>query len=302
MEHILTSSGVKVVVRPDLGARVDQITDLDTGKDWLWHPERYKGETRELSVGASFDENWSGGWDEVFPNDAGGAFRGRNLADHGELWSRNWRVTESSASEVRLACDCSTLPAACEKRIAVTAEGLIVGYRLQNLSGEALPFLLKLHPALAVEPGDEILLPPCTVEPVDAGFSTIIGRSEKTRFPTACGADGKKVRLDIVPAREAGTREFFYSTGLEGPWCGLKNSRTGRTLKFSFDSSRLPYVWVFASYGGWQDHYVLILEPCTNVPYDLETALFNGTCAILQPHEMRDIEVRVTLSGEALSP
>jgi hypothetical protein len=76
VEHILASDKVRVAVRPDLGGRIDSVIDLATGREWLWHPAWYNGERRQLDVGAAFDANWSGGWDEIFPNDAGCEFRG----------------------------------------------------------------------------------------------------------------------------------------------------------------------------------------------------------------------------------
>ena len=254
-------------------------------------------------MGASFDENWSGGWDEVFPNDAGGAFRGRNLADHGELWSRNWRVTESSGSEVRLACDCSTLPAACEKRIAVTAEGLTVGYRLQNLSGEALPFLFKLHPALAIEPGDEILLPPCRVEIRRHRLQHDHRNGRKRRaFPWRAERTEKKCASTWFRGGKSGSREFFYTTGLEGPWCGLKNSRTGRTLSFSFDAAGYPMSGSSQAMAAGRATTCSYWSHARTYPMTSKPPSPTGRAQSFNPHELREIEVRVTLSGGAVRP
>ncbi len=296
LQHIIAKDGVKVAVRPDLGGRIDQITDLETGKEWLWHPQKYGGEPRRLPIGASFDEHWSGGWDEVFPNDAACAFRGRSLADHGELWSQRWRIAAESPSSLTLAYSCQSVPVAVEKSVTAVEKGVEVRYLLENRSVNALPFLFKLHPALAVEAGDEILLPPCRIEPVDTGFSTIIGRPEKTSFPFAFDREGGKVRVNAAPGREADQQEFFYATDLDGAWCALRNNRTGKRLEFTFDGSEIPYVWVFSSYGKWKGHYVVILEPCTNVPYDLETAYRNGTCAVLGGKKSKELKVSVRLS------
>ena len=146
MEHILTSSGVKVVVRPDLGARVDQITDLETGKDWLWTPDRYRGRQGSFQWGRLSTRTGAGDGMRSFRTTRAGRSGDAISQTTGSYGAATGASRESSASKVRLACDCSTLPAACEKRIAVTAEGLTVGYRLQNLSGEALPFLLQAPP------------------------------------------------------------------------------------------------------------------------------------------------------------
>lgn len=76
----LENAEIRLTIRPDLGGRIDQLEDLQTRHAWLWHPSHYAPETtRSLAVGASFDDQWTGGWDEVFPNDAAGFFRG-------EIW------------------------------------------------------------------------------------------------------------------------------------------------------------------------------------------------------------------------
>ncbi len=94
LETIITleNAEISLVLRPDLGGRIDQIKDQKTGHDWLWHSPGYEAsQTRDLPIGASFDEHWTGGWDEIFPNDAAGEFQGRQLVDHANPLSK-WRA------------------------------------------------------------------------------------------------------------------------------------------------------------------------------------------------------------------
>jgi galactose mutarotase-like enzyme len=295
MEYILGNGNVSIVVRPDLGGRIDQIVDVETGKEWLWHPAWYEGKPRNLDIGASFDENWSGGWDDVFPNDAACRFQGFNLADHGELWSQSWDVKEATSSALSLHYTCRTVPVETEKQVDLLDKGIAVTYRFRNVSDQPLPFLFKLHPALTIEPGDEIIMPRCQIEAVDTGFSTIIGRQGRTPFPKAYDKQGQEVLLNRVRPVESREREFFYSTDLSDGYCSLANSQTGKALHMRFDRRKIPYVWVFQSYGGWRNHYVLMLEPCTNVPYDLDLALKSGSCAIMEGRGQQEIRVEVTV-------
>jgi hypothetical protein len=39
--------------------------------------------------------------------------------------------------------------------------------------------------------------------------------------------------------------------------------------------------WLFASYGGWRGHEVLILEPCTGYPVSVTEGLEAGTHQVL---------------------
>ncbi|MUG94376.1 hypothetical protein F7734_19155 [Scytonema sp. UIC 10036] len=298
MTITLKNSEIQLSIRPDLGGRIDQLQDLKTAHEWLWHPLDYDPQlSRKLEVGASFDGNWTGGWDEIFPNDAAGVFQNRQLVDHGELWSPAWELLEKSELSVKMALTCQTVPVQVEKTIALDENQAKakIDYLFKNQSEETIPFLFKQHAAIAIEEGDEVLLPDCTIEPAVLEFSKIIGRQEKTRFPKAFAADGSEVNVQRIPPRSSQLQEFYYSSQLAVGQCGIHNQRSASTLLMSFDIADFPYVWVFASFGGWQNHYVLVLEPCTNIPYDLEIACRNGTSALLPPQssQLRTLTVEL---------
>ena len=292
---VLQNECIEVTVRPDLGGRIDQLHDRRCGKNWLWHPADYDAATRSLPLGASFDAHWTGGWDEMFPNDMAATFRGRTLVDHGELWSQAWTVVQQSPQMVHLRYACQTVPVQVEKIIHLnpTVAEAEIAYQFQNLSDETLPFLFKQHCAIAIEPGDEIVLPECLIEPVVLDFSTMIGQAGQTPFPQALAADGSEIDLRYAQPHSSQLREFYYSSKLATGFCGIKSAHTALTMRF--DRADFPYVWVFQSYGGWNGHYVLMLEPCTTLPYDLEVADRNGTTAYLQPRQSQQRRLTVGL-------
>jgi galactose mutarotase-like enzyme len=295
---ILENAEIKLMIRPDLGGRIDQLQDLQTGKKWLWHPEGYdEDKSRLLEVGASFDENWTGGWDEVFPNDAAGEFQGHHLVDHGELWSQSWEVTESTKLGVTMRYVCQTVPVTVTKniRISATKPKAAIVYTFQNQTDETIPFLLKHHAAIAIEPGDEIVLPDCLIEPVTLDFSRIIGQQQQTRFPKALTAEGTEINIKQVPPRSSQLQEFFYSSNLAAGHCGIRSMKSKSALIMRFHTAEFPYVWMFQSFGGWRNHYVVVVEPCTTMPYDLKVACENGTVAYLKPQETQTRSLMVTL-------
>jgi hypothetical protein len=240
-----------------------------------------------LAIGASFNEQGSGGWDEVFPNDAAGSFQGQNLVDHGELWSQRWEVLECSPLSVTLAYQCQTVPVRVEKTIELdpTRPEARLVYWFQNQSDKQIPFLFKHHAAIAIEAGDEILLPDCWVEPAFLEFSKLIGQPGKTRFPWAIAPNGETVDLRIIPPPSSQLQEFYYSSDLTSGYCGIRHQRTQSCLLMTFDTNDFSYVWMFQSYGGWRDHYVVVVEPCTTMPFDLEEACRQPTAALLHPQE-----------------
>jgi galactose mutarotase-like enzyme len=293
----LENNALKLTVRPDLGGRIDQFLHLGSGRDWVWHPPDYDPATRELAIGAGFDDHWQGGWDEVFPNDMAQTFAGHNLVDHGELWSQPWQINQQSPLGITLSYACQTVPVTVEKSITLHPSEPVVqiSYSLHNRSDTAIPFLLKLHAALAITEGDQIDLPACQIQPVTLDFSKIIGRDQITSFPQAVAADGTAVDLRSIPSRDSQLQEFYYALNLATGTCGIRSAQ-GHSLQMQFDSGEFPYVWMFQSYGGWRDHYVLVMEPCTTLPYDLEVAVRNGTAALLQPQEQqhRTLTIQIT--------
>ena len=45
------------------------------------------------------------------------------------------------------------------------------------------------------------------------------------------------------------------------------------TTGLTFPASTFPSCWLFASFGGWRNHNVAILEPSTTYPFELEKAI-----------------------------
>ena len=64
----------------------------------------------------------------------------------------------------------------------------------------------------------------------------------------------------------------------------------------ALQSGGLSVHLVILTYGGWRDHFTAVLEPCTNMPKDLETARRAGACAHLEPGEPLECTVRVDLA------
>ncbi len=294
----LQNEQLSLEVLPNPGGRILRLQDRASGKDWLWRPVAPPASVvGEIPYGAPFDDHWFGGWEEMFPNDAATQMEGKAYPDHGEIWSRAWKLESSSDLEVNMSVRCRTVPVEVRKAIRLhTSEPKVeVHYTFRNLSDRLVPYMLKLHPALAIEPGDQVLMPPCRIEPVELGFSSIIGRPGKTNFPYAYTREGSPVRLDRVPPRDVNEQEFVYASDLADGWCGLRSASTGRSLMFRFDRAKLPYVWVFQSFNKWRNHFVMMLEPCSAVPYDLGVAYKNGTCSLLQPNASETVSVHVEM-------
>lgn len=287
---------IRADVLPELGGKVWSLR-RPGGREWIWRNPGVP--PRPVGAGAAYDDNWAGGWEELFPNDAAGSFDGRELPDHGEWWSSSWTVREPSGStEAELALECRSVPASCVKRLSLEpgSARLRVSYVIANRGDAPLRFLFKQHLALAVTPDCLIELPGGDVTAVDLGFSTRLGRAGPFRWPVGGGRGGGEVDLSRLPGPQEKQREFVYVDRPPEGWCGAFDAARGERLRLSFDTAVFPCTWLFMDLGGWRGLYTAVLEPCTNMPKDLAAAAAAGRCATLAPGSRLECEVVAELS------
>jgi hypothetical protein len=101
----------------------------------------------------------------------------------------------------------------------------------------------------------------------------------------------------VIPPHSSGEKEFVYMSDLVEGWCGIDDRALGASLRLRYDKEKLPYLWLFLSYGGWRDCYTAVLEPCTNMPKDLSEATRIGQSARLDTGGVFETTVSVTLAG-----
>jgi hypothetical protein len=77
--------------------------------------------------------------------------------------------------------------------------------------------------------------------------------------------------------------DFFYLYQLTAGRAAWRRPARGLTFAYEFDTSIFPFVWLFASYGGFDSHYTAILEPCTAMPISVSEAAAKCQCSVLGP-------------------
>ena len=144
-------------VLPELGGKIWNLIHKPADRNLLWHNPHVP--PARQSYGARFDDAWSGGWDELLPNDVPTpAAYGDILPDHGEVWSQSadWEVLDAGgeSASVRLVNHGRVWPTRFEKTVTLrTGESTCrVQYRYANLGAIPIDFLWNIHPALAVSP------------------------------------------------------------------------------------------------------------------------------------------------------
>lgn len=288
---------LRIEVLPELGGKIWSIVYKPRERELLWHHPGIVPQRAE--PGSSFDDAFSGGWDELFPNDAPVTIDGIEFPDHGEVWTAScaWDVVESSAAEVAISLRCrgSSTGAWIEKRISLRAgeASVQVSYSVRNDRKRSLRFHWKLHPALRMGPNARIDIPADRVT-FDPEFSEEFESLEGS-WPIVFGNDGAKVDLRVVPGPESKATRFFYVTGLREGWCAMTDLDDGIGVRFDFDHEVFPAVTVFGTYGGWRNLHTTILEPCTGYPYQLDEAIESGRVRKLEPGETFETAVKLSI-------
>jgi hypothetical protein len=299
MRSIVLENGLlRLEILPEAGAKINQITYKPLGADLLWHNPHLFPARHEPS--ACYDDVWSGGWDELFPNDEPGPLNGYLLPDHGELWTGEWHAEpfeRDDAVGVHLRFTTPITSFLVERTLLLRADSaqLEIHYRFTNHGAESFPFLWKLHPAFAVSSSHRIDFPPMAVlrEPE---FPGTLGDAPPI-FPWPHAPMGDST-LDLRQVPDASSRalHFFYGAGLVDGWCGITNRANRLACALRFDPKIFPSCWLFATYGGWRDLNVAVLEPATGYPFQMQAMIAGGRARRLAPGE--SLETSVLFSAQ----
>jgi hypothetical protein len=284
---------LRLLVLPEAGGKIWQISYKPFDADLLWNNPRIP--PAGLAIGSSYDDSWSGGWDELFPNDEAATIGGEAYPDHGELWTGRWNAEPfSTADEVGVKLHFVTPVSSIqvEKTIVLGrgASRLCFRHKFTNVGGSPFQFLWKLHPAFAVTPEHRIDFPPMKVRLEPAFPGSLGGAAQNFDWPTA-RVDGRDVDLRQVSSVDQRQLYFFYGTEVKDGWCALTNTATGLSCGLKFDPAVFPCNWLFATYGGWRNYNVAVLEPCTGYPLNFEAMRTAGRQRTLAPGESLNTEI-----------
>lgn len=288
---------LRIEVLPEAGAKIWQITYRPLDSALLWNNPHIAPARHALH--ACYDDVWSGGWDELFPNDEEAIIAGRRYPDHGELWAAGWDAEPfTSTAEVGIVLRLRTPVSAMtvEKKILLRQDEaqLHFSHRITNHSATTFPFLWKLHPAMRVTPQHRIDMPAMRIVREPAFPGTLSNAPLEFSWPHVT-RDGQTIDLRRVPDPREQELFFFYGTDLRDGWCAITDTANRLACGLRFDPAIFRSCWLFASYGGWQDYNVAVLEPCTGYPIQFDEMQASGHARELLPGETLATDVLFTV-------
>lgn len=281
---------------PELGAKIYNFIHRPSNRNLLWHNPRVPPMHQQF--GAVFDDVWSGGWDELIPNDLPTpAGDGEMLPDHGEVWSQasEWEVIkhEGTGAAIRFVNYGHVLPTIFEKTISLGPDESFctVRYSYRNLGPRPIDFLWNIHPALSISPATRLDIP-ALHGIVDPWHADQLEAGKEYGWPYVVDRADKRVDLRKVPAQEPMTADMHYLPNISEGWYAATDTQAQVGLGLVFPTKAFPHLWLFRALGGWRGLYTLILEPSTGYPNDLAIARKAGHCGHLEPGEKIEAEVK----------
>lgn len=222
------------------------------------------------------------GADECFPTVGPCIWRGRDLPDHGEVWSSAWDVDQAAFSQDRI-CTSVRLPVSpfrFERTISLQGDMAHFEYAVFNYSAVPEPFLWAFHPLLAIESGDLLELP-SGIDRVQVG--AVNGFPDETAqfwlwpepFP-----DVHLNRMDSGPFAHAYAKLFADLSSADEGFVAIR--RGSERLSFRFDTSVIPAIGIWFTRGAWHGHTHMAIEP-TNSAADELSAISESVSSIAPP-------------------
>ena len=299
---ILENQTLRIVALPELGGRIWSVVYKPLDREIVWHNPRIP--PQKAAFGSPFDNVWCGGWEEMFPTAIPTTINGEVYPDHGEVWSLPWtsRIEDGTESvTLRLNCQTPISNLAVEKTLTLPHDksSFELSYRIENLGAEEFPFLFALHPAMAVSEGDRIDFPDMRMETEPSFPGTLADIESPFQWPVAKRGDQATDLHWVKPAFSKAVY-FLYGQGYREGWFAITDPQSKFSAGFTFSPEVFQSCWLFASYGGWRGYHVLLLEPCTSYPQQLEDAVRQGRARPLAPGAVWQTTLRF-LAQEGLS-
>jgi galactose mutarotase-like enzyme len=295
---------ISLIVVPERGGHVPEIWDVRKNIQWLYKNPALRYQKAEYGQSYIAEHGGDvGGFDECFPSVGesfypAGPWKGILIPDHGEIWSRPWRVLEINENKLILEIHGVKLPYVFRKEITLENSLILFSYKATNLTEFEMPFLWSSHPLLAIESGMELTLPLSPIMRIDHSPTKHAHHGDVVDIHNFNNTD-----LCTVPKKDTGLAIKLFSSKLQNNenYAELKNIKMNAVFRMEFNPQNVTHFGLWLNYGGWagvgkEKYFTLALEPCIGAP-DLLDVSYNRwkQYGLLQPFETKEWEIAMEL-------
>jgi galactose mutarotase-like enzyme len=291
----LESDAMRVVIVPDLGAKVVSLYDRTFQREWLVPPMRA---VKQTVYGADFVSQDMSGWDEMLPTIVPCDWNGAHLPDHGEVWSIPWELESAEEAVVLSVAGVAMSYRFTRSATLIEPHCLELKYVLTNTEKKAFPYLWAAHPQFAVDTNTRIVLPPEVMHVVNViDPDPVWGKAgEVCDWPNATSREGGTWCLDRVGSIESHTcRKFYVPPEQPVSWAALVDEKLGCGLRLDWSPSAAPYLGLWVDEGMYNSVPVAALEPSNGYYDSLETAIRNQRIPELDPGNEQEWTMQIRL-------
>jgi galactose mutarotase-like enzyme len=279
----LESEALRVVIVPDLGAKIVSLYDKMHGREWLVPPIR---PVKQTVYGSVFVDQDMSGWDEMMPTITACEWEGVHLPDHGEVWSSPWKL-ETREGGLTLSVDGPSFPYHFVRSATLIApDTLELRYSLTNTGQKELPFMWTAHPQFAANVDTRIVFPPEVTQVVNViEDDPVLGKTgDLCTWPEANSITGQVWKLDRVRSVENHTCRKIYTLPQQPvSSAALVDEHLGCQLRLEWSSEFAPYLGLWIDEGMFNTAPVAALEPSNGYYDSLERAVQNQMIPWLKP-------------------
>lgn len=293
----LESDLTRVVIVPELGAKIVSLFDKTHQHEWLAPPMR---PLKPTSYGANFVSQDMSGWDEMLPTINACDYQGIHLPDHGEVWSIPWQV-EQTADAAILSVNGVALSYRLTRSAALVASNCLeLQYSLANTGDRSFQYLYAAHPQFNADEYTRLVLPSDITQMINViQDDPAWGASGNLHaWPQAIDRNGLSWRLDRVRSPDnLACRKFYVPPEQSVAWAALVHEDKKCALRLEWSPVELPYLGLWVDEGMFNSLPVAAFEP-SNAYYDsLVWAISNRRAPTLEPDQVCHWQIRLWLSA-----
>lgn len=257
------------------GLLISSVTDMVHDHEWLYSD---KSITMQRSPEKSFDEQYSGGMEFLFPGDEEEIFKNRRYRDHGQLWRIPFLVYKEKDAFRAVGLD-ESLGITAAISVSLREEEIFMRAQIENNSSDQIPFLFRLHPAFLFGEDTSISLnAEKAVFEEGAAYCNFVPEED---YPISNAENPVRLKDNDI---------FFHTAVTKGEFIVREGERS---FRLEYERDKLPFL-TYCSFRK-DGRRIGILEPANAPGVSLASIAGREKVPVLKPKEKITCDFRITL-------